>query len=127
MQLQIVPESLDLEKYSSFVNPNVMDNKIDTRRLILPWHGWSWYECYLQDPSGNRYSPDMVQTSLWAAELAHELAGSPLQVMSLKSELTNRLKALQALNSAPEVVIRWQGVETAITLPRTSHNTYYVK
>jgi len=103
--------------------PSSMDATMDTRRLVTPWANWSWYDCYLVDPSGNRYSPEMVMTSLWAAELAHELPGSPLQVYSLRNELRKRLDALKALNATPEIVIRWHGTETTFQLPKTSHNT----
>lgn len=103
-----------------------MDTKLDTRRLVTPWANWSWYDCYLVDPSGNRYSPEMVMTSLWAAELAHELTGSPLQVYSLRNELRKRLQQVQALSATPEITVRWQGVETILRLPlsSTAHNTY---
>jgi len=69
----------------------------------------------------------MVQTSLWAFELAHELTGSPLQVLSLRNELRRRVENLRSLSEVPEIVIRWRGVETSVSLPVTSHNTYYVK
>ncbi|OQX07069.1 MAG: hypothetical protein BWK73_28980 [Thiothrix lacustris] len=57
----------------------------------------------------------MVRTSLFTQELAHELTGSPLQVYSMKAQLQKRLKLLTA---EPEVVIRWNGQEITVKLPK---------
>lgn len=87
--------------------------KINWNRVETPWNGWGWYDhLYLVDPDGNRYSPEMIKASLWAAELAHQLSGSPLQVFSLKAELRRRLAT-----PPPEIVIHWQGQETRVLPP----------
>lgn len=85
------------------------------RRRIIPesWEGWTFWEYYLIDPEGNRYSPDQVKTSLLTMELAHQLRGSPLQVRSLKQELIRRLST-----PPPEIILRWDGQETVINPPR---------
>lgn len=87
------------------------------RNWVLPkrWGGWTFWEGFLVDPDGNRYTPDMVKSSIFAQELMHELAGSPLQVYSLKRELKKRVDALQ---DSPEIVIRWQGHEVSVKLPK---------
>ncbi|MEZ5453426.1 MAG: hypothetical protein R3E93_11540 [Thiothrix sp.] len=86
---------------------------MDTRRLATPWAGWGWYDdLYLVDPNGTRYSQDMIRTSAWTMELAHELTGSPLQVMVMKAELKKRLAT-----PPPEILIRWNGQETRILPP----------
>lgn len=85
------------------------------RELPTNWKGWTFWESYLVDPDGNRYSPDMVKTSIFTQELAHELTGSPLQVYSMKAQLQKRLKLLAA---EPEVVIRWNGQEITVKLPK---------
>ena len=41
----------------------------------------------LYDPAGNRYTPPRVRSSLETLELARELVGSPLQILSLKQKL----------------------------------------
>lgn len=51
------------------------------------WAGWSFGDGYLIDPDGNRYSPFMVKSSFFTMELAHELTGSPTQIVSLKQRL----------------------------------------
>lgn len=79
------------------------------------WKDWTFWDGFLVDPQGNRYSQDMVRSSLFAQELAHELAGSPLQIYSMKKELRKRLNALQ---EAPEVLIRWNGQEVSVKLPK---------
>lgn len=85
---------------------------MDTRRLLTPWTGWGWYESFLTDPDGNRYSQEMVRTSLYTQELAHQLCGSPLQVFSLKQELRRRLAT-----PPPEIVIRWGDQEMKVSPP----------
>lgn len=82
------------------------------RTIPDSWVGWTFWESFLVDPSGNRYSPEQVQTSLFTMELAHELRGSPLQIRTLKQELARRLST-----PPPEVVIRWNGEETIISPP----------
>lgn len=79
------------------------------------WKGWTFWDGFLIDPEGNRYSPEMVRTSLFTQELAHELTGSPLQIYSLKRELRKRLDTLQ---ESPEIVIRWHGQEVSVRLPK---------
>lgn len=86
---------------------------IDTRRLGTPWEGWAWYEDYLVDPDGNRYSPEMIKTSFFTSQLHRELVGSTGIIRSLRKELEQRLREL---NSTPEVVIRFNGQETIVRL-----------
>lgn len=77
------------------------------------WDGWYWHDnLYLADCNGNRYSQDMVRSSLYTMELARELTGSPLKIQSLKQELQRRLEI-----PPPEVIVRWQGQETRIVAP----------
>lgn len=85
----------------------------DTRRLGTPWAGWGWYEDYLVDPDGNRYSSEMIKISFYTAQLHRELVGSTGLVSSLKKELEQRIKDLKA---EPEVVIRFAGHETVVRL-----------
>jgi hypothetical protein len=54
------------------------------------WKGWGFYECYLVDDAGNRYTPDMVKSSLFTYQLKHELTGSTGQVLSLKNILLTK-------------------------------------
>lgn len=86
------------------------------RELPKHWKGWTFWENYLVDPDGNRYSPTMVKTSLFTQELAHELTGSPLQVRSLKAELKRRIARIE---ESPEIVIRWNGQEVSVKLPKS--------
>lgn len=85
---------------------------MDVERIPASWIGWKFWEDYLIDPQGNRYSPDMIKTSFLTMELAHELRGSPLQVLTLKKELQRRLTM-----PPPQVIIRWNGEETIINAP----------
>ncbi|MDD5392824.1 MAG: DUF3653 domain-containing protein [Thiothrix sp.] len=85
---------------------------MDNRNYPTPWDGWTFWENFLIDPQGNRYSPEMVRASLFAAQLAHELTGSPLQILSLRNELKKRLNT-----PAPEITIKWNGQETTIKPP----------
>jgi hypothetical protein len=84
------------------------------RRRIIPesWEGWTFWESYLIDPEGNRYSPDQVKTSLFTMELAHELNGSTLQIRSLKQELKRRLST-----PPPKIIVQWGGEEVVINAP----------
>ena len=84
------------------------------RRRIIPesWEGWTFWEYYLIDPEGNRYSPDQVKTSLFTMELAHELNGSPLQIRSLKQELKRRLST-----PPPKIIVQWGDEEVVINAP----------
>jgi hypothetical protein len=85
----------------------------DTRRLGTPWEGWGWYEDYLVDPDGNRYSPEMIKTSIFTSQLHRQLVGSTGVIRSLRKELEQRLREL---NSTPEVIIRFNGQETIVRL-----------
>lgn len=85
---------------------------MDYRRFNTPWNGWTFWENYLVDPNGNRYSPEQIKTSFYTFELARELRGSTFQILSLKQELTRRLNA-----KPPEIIIRWDGQETVINPP----------
>lgn len=88
---------------------------MDTRRLVTPWDGWGWYDdLYLVDPEGNRYSQTDIRSSHFAHELAHHLMGSPLQVLILRDRLRQQL---EQLGQPPEIVIRWQGIETVVSHP----------
>lgn len=86
-------------------------------KLPKRWKGWGFEHGYLVDENGNRYSPEMVKASLFAQQLAHELTGSPLQILSLRDELRKRVDALQ---ETPEVVIRWHGQEVIVKLPKAT-------
>lgn len=86
---------------------------LDTKRLVTPWEGWAWYEDYLVDPDGNRYSQDMIKTSIFTTQLHRELVGSTGVVRSLRKELEQRLRDL---NAVPEIVVRFRGQETVIRL-----------
>lgn len=80
------------------------------KRYETPWDGWSWiYGMYLVDPDGNRYSPEMIQSSIFTQQLKQELTGTELKIYSLKLELEKRLAM-----PSPEIVIRWNGEETVI-------------
>ena len=85
------------------------------RTIPDSWVGWTFWESYLIDPAGNRYSTDQIQTSLYTMELAHELRGSPLQILSLKRELLRKLEA-----NPPRIVVDWDGVQTVILPPKRS-------
>ncbi len=85
----------------------------DTRRLVTPWEGWGWYEDYLVDPDGNRYSPEMIKTSIFAFQLHREIVGSTGVICSLRKQLEERLSRL---SSEPEVTIRFNGYETVVRL-----------
>jgi hypothetical protein len=91
---------------------------MDFKTVSSPWYGWGWYDqLYLLDPQGNRYSPEMVRSSIYTAELAHQLTGSPLQIASMKAQLLRRLST-----PSPEIVIRWDGQETVIKPPKWKLN-----
>lgn len=79
------------------------------QRTETPWHGWYFWNGYLVDPDGNRYSQDTVKSSVWTQQLRHELTGTELKIYSLKQELEKRLAV-----PLPEIVIRWNGEETII-------------
>jgi hypothetical protein len=98
-----------------FIKLVVRDMYYTKSQIPSSWKGWSFWEGFLVDPEGNRYSPSMVRTSIFTQELAHELTASPLQIYSLKRELKKRLNALQ---ESPEVIIRWHGEEIAVKLPK---------
>jgi hypothetical protein len=82
------------------------------KQYKTPWQGWNFADGYLVDPDGNKYSPDMIRSSIWTIQLKHELTGSELKIKSLKQELEKRLAL-----PAPEIVIRWNGQETVIKPP----------
>jgi hypothetical protein len=77
-----------------------------------PWEGWGWYEDYLVDPDGNRYSPEMIKTSIYTMQLQHALTGYPSTVKSLKKELERRIKA-----NNPTLKIIFNGHEIDVKLP----------
>lgn len=80
------------------------------KRFETPWTGWSWlYGMYLVDPDGNRYSQEMVRSSLFTMQLKHEMVGSDLKIYSLKQELEKRIRLAE-----PEIIVRWEGQETVI-------------
>jgi hypothetical protein len=82
------------------------------KQYETPWEGWNWlYGAYLLDPDGNRYSPEMIKSSIFAIQLQNELLGSNLKIFSLKQELERRLALTE-----PEVVLRWNGQETVLKL-----------
>lgn len=80
------------------------------KRYETPWMGWNWiYGMYLVDPNGNRYSQEMIQSSIFAMQYQQNLLGSSLQIHSLKSELQKRIDSYKP----PQVVIHWgDGVQT---------------
>lgn len=80
------------------------------KRYETPWLGWSWiYGMYLVDPDGNRYSPDMIRSSVFAQQLQHDLLGSNLQIYSLKQELQRRIDSYKP----PKIVVYWgDGVQS---------------
>lgn len=80
-------------------------------RTETPWDGWYFVDGYLVDPDGNKYSSDMIRSSIWTQQLKRELTGTELKIFSLKQEL-GRLAV-----PAPEIVIRWNGEETIIRPP----------
>lgn len=80
------------------------------KQFETPWNGWTWiYGSYLVDPDGNRYSQEMIQSSIFTMQLKQELVGSDLKIYSLKQELERRLAATE-----PEILVRWNGQETII-------------
>lgn len=85
------------------------------RILELPkaWSGWHFWEHYLVDPDGNRYSVEMVRSSLFTLQLSHELRGSTLQIHSLKQELKQRIENLQQFQ---EITVTWGNQTTVIPL-----------
>jgi hypothetical protein len=85
----------------------------DTCRLVTPWQNWTWYDNYLVDPDGNRYSADMIRSSIFTLQLKQALVGSPSTVLSLRKQLEERLSRL---SSEPEVTIRFNGYETVVRL-----------
>lgn len=80
------------------------------KRYETPWSGWNWlYGMYLVDPNGNRYSREMIQSSIFAMQYQQGLLGSNLQIHSLKNELQKRIDSYKP----PQVVIHWgDGVQT---------------
>ncbi|WP_298612889.1 hypothetical protein [uncultured Thiothrix sp.] len=76
------------------------------RILKLPkeWQSWYFWEYYLVDPDGNRYSVEMVRSSLFTLQLSHELRGSTLQIHSLKQELKQRIENLKQFQ---EITVTW--------------------
>lgn len=90
-----------------------MTKKTDQfKRYETPWEGWGWlYGNYLIDPDGNRYSQEMIKSSIMAMQLQYELLGSNLKIYSLKQELERRLALAE-----PEVILRWNGQETVLKL-----------
>lgn len=80
-----------------------------------PWDNWYFWNGYLVDPDGNRYSADMVRSSVWTQQLKRELTGTELKIYSLKLELEKRLAM-----PLPEIVIRWNGEETIIQPPQAA-------
>lgn len=85
------------------------------RILDLPkdWEGWYFWEHYLVDPEGNRYSVEMVRSSLLTLQLSHELRGSTLQIHSLKQELKQRIDHLKQFQ---EITVIWGSQTTTIPL-----------
>lgn len=80
------------------------------KQYETPWDGWRWaYNMYLVDPDGNRYSQEMIRSSLFAMEYKRALVGTELKIYSLKQELERRLEATEA-----EIIVRWNGQETII-------------
>lgn len=92
---------------------------VNWNRVKTPWNGWHWYDdLYLVDPSGNRYSPEMIQSALWTSELAHELTGSSLQIRVLRDELRKRLAI-----PPPQIVVRWNNQESIVEIPWKSNSS----
>lgn len=89
------------------------------RILELPpiWEGWYFWEHYLVDPEGNRYSVEMVRSSLFTLQLSHELRGSTLQIHSLKQELKQRIEHLKQFQ---EITVTWGQEQIVIKLPQKS-------
>lgn len=85
----------------------------DMRRFMLPWEGWTWSENYLVDPDGNKYTPDLIKSSIFTYQLKQALVGSSGTVLSLRKELEARIARF---NSVPEIVIRFAGTETVVHL-----------
>lgn len=92
------------------------------RILELPktWQGWYFWEDYFVDPEGNRYSVEMVRSSLFTLQLSHELRGSTLQIRSLKQELHERLEDLRKYQT---MTITWGDQSMEIVLQ--SHTMNY--
>lgn len=88
-----------------------MKEKYPYTRHETPWSGWYYWAGYLVDPEGNRYSPEMIRSSIFTMQMKEAMVGTDLQIFSLKRELQKRLDA-----PVPEIVIRWNGEETIIPL-----------
>lgn len=54
------------------------------KRNETPWSGWYFVDGYLVDSDGNRYSQDMIRSSVWTQQLKRELTGTELKIFSLK-------------------------------------------
>ncbi|MFM2319628.1 MAG: hypothetical protein RLZZ215_2249 [Pseudomonadota bacterium] len=81
-----------------------------SKRYETPWDGWGWiYGMYLIDPDGNRYTQEMIRSSIFAIQLQRELVGTENRIWSLKKHLEKQLNT-----PSPEIVIRWNGEETVI-------------
>lgn len=80
------------------------------KRFETPWDGWSWiYGMYLVDPNGNRYSPEMIQSSIFTQQLKRELMGTELKIYSLKQELQRRIDSYKP----PKILVYWgDGVQS---------------
>lgn len=85
------------------------------QRTETPWAGWYFWNGYLVDPDGNKYSQDMIRSSIFTQQLKYAMTGSELKIYSLKQELEKRLAV-----PLPEIVIRWNGEETVITPPKAA-------
>lgn len=84
-------------------------------RCETPWENWYFWNGYLVDSDGNKYSQEMIRSSVWTQQLKRELTGTELKIFSLKQELERRL-AIQE----PEIVIRWNGQETVVKPPKAA-------
>lgn len=51
------------------------------------WHGWKFYQDYLVDPDENRYTVEMIMSSIYTFQLKQELTGNPPLIRSMMQEL----------------------------------------
>lgn len=106
--------TLFLYAKSIYMKPKVkIDKPADPyKRYETPWDGWNWiYGMYLIDPEGNRYSQEMIRSSIFTMQIKEAMVGTDLQIYCLKKELQKRLNA-----PVPEILIRWDGEEMVIPL-----------
>jgi len=81
-----------------------------------PWKGWIFRDGILFDESGNKYTRQDITESWLAGEIVNDFEGTKSQVVSLKRELSHRLKLLKTPRITVKVEIAEKTIEKTIEL-----------